>query len=163
MTDYSTIAGTVFFDTIVPNHLTIPAGAVENASIVPGASVDYTKLQHLDRFIFSQAGAVSSATERRVVAVIRGSTATIRSVRAGQTTASVGDSTVNVDVKVNGVTALTGTINLGTTSAFSLVAGTLSTTSLVAGDVVEVSVVATANTGTLGKGVFCVVEISQEH
>ncbi len=78
-------------------------------------------------------------------------------------TTCVGDATITVDLKVNGVSVLTAAITLDNgQSARELVAGTIDTDSLSADDVIEVAVTVNAGTGTLGKGVFAYVDLHED-
>lgn len=141
--------------------LTIPAGSVSNASIASGAGVDHTKLQHQHRLNYGQNG--TAAAETRVLHVVRGATATLLDIRAGCVVACVGDSTITIDVKKNGTTVLSSTIQVDSgDAAYAKVAGTISGASLVAGDVLTVVVTVSAGTGTLGTGLFVTGTLAED-
>lgn len=115
-------------------------------------SVDKQSHQYLERL--TQAHGSAAVAERRVIHVAK-SGGVVEDFSAGVATACVGDSTIDVDLKKNGTTILTGTIEIDSgDAAFDLVEGDLSSTSYSAGDVFEVVVAVTAGTGTLGQGLF---------
>jgi hypothetical protein len=87
--------------------------------------------------------------------VIYGVSGTLLSFKAGSIVANIGAATVTLDLKKNGVTALSAVITLNNANTARVaVSGTLSVTTLAAGDVLEVVATATAGGGTLATGVF---------
>lgn len=160
---YSNLAGTVAVETLVPIAITLPASCVGNSNVQAGAGIQASKLQHVFHPVYGQPGGSASTTERKVVSVVRGATATALSFAAGVRTACSGGATLTVDLLKNGTSILTGTVSLSSATAYSVNAGTLSSTSLVAGDVLEVSVTATAGGGTVGSGVFAVLSLAEDY
>ena len=68
-----------------------------------------------------------------------------------------------MDLLKNSVSILTAAITLDSgQNAYQLVAGTIDTTALAVGDVLEIDITATAGGGTLGKGVFCYVDLHEK-
>lgn len=142
--------------------MSIPAGAVTDATIPPGAGIDQAKLEHQHRIPFHQPN-TAATSETRAVYECYGATGSIIAFRAGSIAAAVGDSTVTVDLRKNGATILTAVITLDSANVARVAEiGTLAVTSLVAGDVLEIVTVATIGTGTLPTGVFASVTITED-
>jgi hypothetical protein len=142
--------------------ITLPASSVEADDIEANAGIEYTKLEHEHRAGYAQAN-TAAADETRAVAVIRGTTGTLLSFKAGSIAKAVGDATCTVDLKKNGTTVLSGVITLdsGNTNRVSE-AGTLSVTTLAADDLLEVVIDGTIGTGTLPTGVYCEVRWAED-
>lgn len=141
--------------------LSVPDGSIDADAIEAAAGIEYTKLEHEHRAAHRQSGTPASATDG--IAVIRGATGTLLSVKAGTVVACIGAATITVDVKKNGTTVLSGVITLDSTNTARVAeAGTLSVTTLAAGDLLEVVVVATAGGGTLGTGLFVEVRWAED-
>jgi len=135
-----------------------PAGCVIDASVLAGANVAATKLQHRHMPKLAQANGVVAAAERRVIHIAKAS-GTITLCKATVTVAAIGDSTATFDVKKNDTTILTGTVTFTSSDvAYTLKSGTLAVTTFVASDVFEVVITVSAGTGTLPKGL--VVELT---
>lgn len=142
--------------------LTIPAGAVRNASIEEVAGIEATKLEHKYEPVFAQPNTTATA-ETRAVHLVHGASGQVLAFKAGCIAKCVGDSTITVDLKKNGSSMLTGVITLdsGDTNRVA-VAGTISGAgTLAVGDLLEITVAVTAGTGTLGTGVFASVELTE--
>ena len=140
------------------------SGSIKNSSIEASAGIAASKLQHRFRVGHAQVHGSNASAERRVCHVVRGATATINSMRAGNVVAATGDSTVTIDLKKNGSTILSATIQLDTgNAAYALEAPSgFTSTALVQGDVLEIVQTVSAGTGTLPQGVFTVVEIDED-
>jgi hypothetical protein len=144
------------------NQPTFPDGGVTNAKVASNAAIDADKLEHLHVRTFAQPNTAATA-ETRVVHEVVGATGTIRTFSAGSIAKAVGDSTVTVDLKVNGTTVLSGVITLDNANTnYVSEPGTISDDDLAAGDVLTVVTTATAGTGTLPTGVFAHVTLSED-
>lgn len=131
----------------------LPTSAVTNASVVAGAGIDATKLQHQHNKTFSQPN-TAATTETKVIHVAYGA-GTVIAFRAGSIAIAVGGATVTLDLKKNGTTVLSAVITLDTGNVARVAeAGTVSVTAYAAGDVFEVVATATAGGGTLPTGLF---------
>ena len=140
-----------------------PSSCISDAAIAAAANIDADKLQHRWRAMLTQVHGTAAATERSVVYYAR-TTGTVTSVKAGTVVLNIGAATITVDVKKNGTTILSGVITLDTANtAYIAEAGTITVPALVAADVLEVVVVATAGGGTLGQGLFVMVEIDEDY
>ena len=141
----------------------LPDGAVDDQAVEAGAGLDATKLEHDHRAVYEQESDTTAASETRVIHVVKGTTATVKEIKAGCVVANIGAATVDVDLLKNGVSILTAAIQIDSgDAAYALVAGTIDTPTLAVGDVLEIDVTATAGGGTLGKGVFAYVDIHED-
>lgn len=142
---------------------TPPAASVPKSAIPPAAGIEASKLEHRYQKTYGQPGGAVSFTERKVVHVVYGATATILAFRAGVRTVNTGAATVTFDLYKNGASILTGvtTTNSGT-AAYAIVAGVLASTALVQGDVLEIVIVATAGGGGIGNGAFADLVINED-
>lgn len=138
----------------------LPTGSVRDEQVNSSTNIDADKLQHLYKAGTNFALAIGGTPVAREEIVFTASTiGTIRGFHCllndtGTTT------DVSFDLKINGVTALSGVVNI--TQAISDRAvqdGTLSTTSLAVDDVVSISLVVTSSTGA--QGPFAWVEIEE--
>lgn len=146
--------------------MSIPAAAVKNAQVASDASIGAEKLRHRFRPVFAQEGATTAAAEKRMVHHVVGATAIINSVKVGAAVSCIGDSTITVDVKKNspsGTSVLSAPITLDSASTAHLsVDATISLPNLVTTDKLYVVVTVSAGTGTLGKGVYCAIEVDED-
>jgi hypothetical protein len=143
------VAGSLGSTSFVP-----AAGSITNAAVASLAGIDQSKLQHQHRAGYHQPN-TTATTETKTVGVIYGVSGTLLSFKAGSIVANIGAATVTLDLKKNGVTALSAVITLNNANTARVaVSGTLSVTTLAAGDVLEVVATATAGGGTLATGVF---------
>lgn len=142
-----------YFDgKIVANEIDYPAGSI----MLP----DRQRHQHAKHY--AQNGTAAAATV--AVHECRGATATVRQVRVGSVVACIGDSTVTVDVKKNGSTILSSTVQLDSgNTAYVSEAGTINTSSLASGDVLTVVVTVSAGTGTLATGLWVELRIDEDY
>ncbi len=155
MATTSTIQGDLFINgTLTPKAFTPPASSITSASVT--GPIAASKLEMRRHETVTQVHGTAAATERRVIATVRGTTGTIVAFRAGCVVANVGAATVTVDLKKNGTTVLTSVITLDSANAAYAIedAAGFTSTALVANDVLEVVIVATAGGGTLGQGLF---------
>lgn len=136
-----------------------PAGSIADAAVAAGAGIGASKLVHQHRLHYNQNGTAATATVP--IHVARG-TGTILDVRAGTIAACAGAATIEIDLKKNGTTVLSGTITLDNANTNRVAeSGTLSVTSLVAGDWLELVITATAGGGTLGTGLLVSVTVEE--
>jgi len=141
--------------TLSSTAITLPSSCVDNAKVAAAAGVDASKLEHQHQITLAQDNGAASAAQTRVVHVVYGATGTLLAFQAGCETACIGDSTIDVDLHVNGSSVLSAAIELSSSeSAYELVEGTISSADLTADDVIEIVITVTAGTGTLGEGVF---------
>lgn len=131
-----------------------PAGSITDASVIAGADIAATKLEHqYSKQLSLTDHATVAAAVRRVLHYVRGTTGTIVEFGVLASVAAIGDSTVTIDLYKNGSSILTGTFQLDSgDAAGALVTGTLSSAALVVTDRLEVVVTVSAGTGTLPKG-----------
>lgn len=138
---------------VFAGSVTIPTGS----NIDPGA-MD----AHQHNRTYAQNGAAAAATV--VLHECRGTVGRIRAIRAGSVAKAVGDSTVTVDVRKNGVTVLSATIQLDVANTnYVSEAGTLSVTALAVGDVLTVVMTVSAGTGTLPTGVYVTAVVDEDY
>lgn len=155
--------GGQFRGTVVFLDAVLNAGCVTDAKVAANAGIKASKLEHQHRETYAQESDTTAAAEARVVHVVKGTAGEVRSIKAGCVTPCVGDAVVTVDLLKNGVSILTATFDLTSAqSAYDLVAGTIDTATLEADDVLEVDIAVAAGTGTLGKGVFCYVDLWED-
>jgi len=148
---------------LTAESITLPAGTVTNAGVAAAAGISASKLEHQHQITLAQDNGSAATAQTRVVHVVYGATGTLQSIQAGCETACIGDSTIDVDVHVNGSSVLTATIELSSSeSAYELVAGTFSDDDLTADDVIEIVITVTAGTGTLGEGVFANLVLTED-
>ncbi len=115
------------------------------------------------RLNYGQAEGVAAASDGRVIHVVNGTVGTLKSIRCGLLVACIGDSTVVVDIMVNGVSVLTTPVTLdNAVAADEIVDAAIQDEDLSANDIIEVSIVATPGTGTLGEGLFVAVELYED-
>jgi hypothetical protein len=152
----SRFEGDVFVaGTLSAVSLILPDDSVDDDAVEALAGIAYSKLEHEHRAGHGQAN-TAAADETRAIAVIRGTTGTMLSFKAGSIAKAVGDATCTVDLKKNGTTMLSAPITLDSSNTNRVSeAGTLSVTTLAAGDLLEVVIDGTIGTGTLPTGVYC--------
>jgi len=141
---------------ITSQTLTVPSGTITNAMVSASAAIDSTKLVHRYKNTVQVQDSTANAAVGRLLIHRAKAAGTLIAFDVGSVTAATGDSTTTVDLKKNGSTVLTGTIQLDSgNTAFVTEAGTFTATPYVAGDVFEFHITAvSAGTGTLPKGVF---------
>ena len=130
-----------------------------------GTEILASAMGHTHQVTYSQDAACPGAHDANVVLhVVCGTAGTVQSFMAGSISASTGNSTIAVDLKLNGTSMLSAVISLTSTEvAYEVKAGTLSTTTVAAEDVLTVVVTVTEGTGTLGAGVFAVAVIDEDY
>lgn len=149
---------------LAANTMTLPASSVGDSQVKSDANVDADKLQSRNYALLQQDRGSAAATQRQTVHICRGTTGIIKEIATTLSVANVGDSTVDVDVLLNGTTVMGGGAIQFTSSdsALAIKTGTLTTTALAQGDVLEISITATVGTGTLGQGLLVQVKIDED-
>lgn len=141
--------------------ITLSASSVTDAKVASAADIAATKLRHQHRAMWQQPNTAATA-ETRVIHHAYGD-GDIIAVKAGSIVAAIGDSTVTIDIKKNGTTILTGTIQLdNANSAYTAEAGTLATMTCSAGDVFTAVITISAGTGTLPTGVYVALTVNEK-
>jgi hypothetical protein len=139
-----------------------PANSITDAAVPAGAGVKYTKVEQRPRGIYRQPNTAAVA-ETVVAAVITGATGAVVNFKAGCIGPCVGADTITVDLKKNGASILTAAISLtNAQAAYAQVAAAIASAGLVAGDVLTVVVTPNHSTGTLGTGVFAVLDYRED-
>lgn len=164
MTVVATYQGDVLVQgRLVPKYLTMPADAISlDDQFESGKNFAADKFEQ--RFFPSWAQPNSaSTTETRTLFVARRA-GVINEVVAGSIAIAIGDSTVTVDVLLNGVSILSAAITLDNANvARTPESGVIPGSGVIAADDwVEVVIVATIGTGTLPTGVFVQLEVDQD-
>lgn len=160
----SRIAGNLFVTgTLQAGTVVLSSSCVTDEKVSATADISASKLEHNNRAMFAQASGTNATAETRTIytAVNVGS---VTGFKIGAIVAATGDSTATLDLKKNGTTILTGTVQLtSATAAYTLVAGTVgSSAALAAGDVLTVVMTVSAGTGTLPQGVFAYADILED-
>jgi len=147
----------------VTGTVTMGAGSIQDGAVNAAADLQYSKLQHQHRPVYRQESETTAAAEQQTIHVVVGATGTLLSVKAGCVTPCAGNATITVDLLVNGASVLdSACIELSSAeAAYELLAGSIDDTALEVGDVIEIDVAVDAGTGTLGEGLFCVVDLSE--
>lgn len=146
----------------VPQEVTVPNNSIKDSNaIAAGANLSADKTEQRYSPSWSQPNSAAT-TETRTVFVARRA-GTLNQFVAGSIAAAIGNSTVTLDLRKNGTTALTAVVTLDNANVARIVeAGAISGAgTFVAGDWFEVVLVATIGTGTLPTGVFCQLEADQ--
>jgi len=145
---------------LIGGTLTLETGSVVDESIDSGTNIDADKLQHVHKpgTNFDLAiGATPVAREE--IVFVAGSAGVIRGFHALLNDTGTGTD-VDFDLKVNGSTVLTGTVNITDSDAdTAVVDGVLSSTALALNDVVSIELTVTTSTGA--QGPFAWVDIEE--
>jgi hypothetical protein len=135
---------------ITSDTMTIPDNSIGNSSIDPSDPVDETNQWHQYLREYSQLHGTAALAARLVVhTAFRDGF--LKDFRVGNLVVATGDATVTVDLKKNGVTALSAVVVLDNTNTLPLVmetAGIASGGAFLANDVFELYI--TVNNGTGG-------------
>lgn len=141
--------------------ITLSALSVTDAKVASAADIAATKLRHQHREMWQQPNTAATA-ETRVLHVAYGD-GDIIAVQAGSIAKAVGDSTVTIDIKKNGTTILTGTIQLDSSNAnYTPESPSLATLTYVAGDVFTAHITISAGTGTLPTGAYVGLTVNEK-
>ncbi len=141
---------------ISADYMTLPPGAVVNASLPGTEQLDATKLRHYHYATYEQESGTTTTTGEHTIHVARFAGNLLQFV-VGNVVACIGAATITVDVFKNGATVLSSLITLDNTNTARIVeTATIDPAKLayVAGDWFEIQITATAGGGTLGKGFF---------
>lgn len=147
--------------TLSANVTTLSASSVTDAKVAAAADIAATKHRHQHRAMWQQPNSAATA-ETRVLHVAYG-LGDIIAVQAGSIAKAVGDSTVTIDIKLNGTTILSGTIQLdNANSAYTPESPSLATIAYAAGDVFTAVITISAGTGTLPTGVYVGLTVNEK-
>ncbi len=139
------------------------AGCISDVHVDAAAGIKATKLEHQHRANYAQESDTTAAAEDRVVHVVHGTTGTLKAFKAGSVVANLTGATVSVDLHKNGASILTAAIVLDDAdAAYDVVAGVIDTAAVLQDDVLEVVVTVAAGGGTLGKGVFAMLDLHED-
>lgn len=143
--------------------LTIPDDTLTNGKVSGSADIDASKLEQHHSKGWGQVG--TSTTQTRLLHVVRGATARIKQFVASCLTDCDGASVVTVDLKKNGITCLSATIQIdSSTGNRGLEEAALAVTTAVVGDVLEAVITATASgTDALATGVYCELRLDEDY
>lgn len=158
----STIAGNLHVNgTVSSRALQVPTGTITNSSIQANAGIDASKLQHLVRKTYGQAGTTTTHT---VAFHVCRATGLILELAAGSKTKNLSGATVTVDLQNNGSSILVSPLELNDThSAYEVVIGTIDSDDTDADDVLELVITATAGGGTLATGLFVTMDATEAY
>lgn len=141
-----------------------PAGSIGNAAIAENAGLSPQKLDHEHRKHYAIESATISPSASISLHTVIGAQGIIRAFRVGNIVKAVGDATCTVNLKKNGTTVLSAVITLNSSSPnYTPVAGAITDPGVVAGDVLEATLVSTAGSGTLPKGVYCELSVIETY
>lgn len=158
------ISGDVVIDgaLVLTGALTAPAGSLTNAMIAAAAGIDASKLDSHRNVPAYVAGTPTSSV---ILAYRVPSTGTITSFWAGCITVPTGSATCAVNLKKNGTTCLSATVDLDSSSvAYTSEEGTLTVTSVVEDDILTVELtVTTPGSDTQSTGVYAAIGIDEEY
>ena len=156
-----TFAGAIKFN----QAPTLPASSFGDREFDSGDPLAVAKQRHQHVKSDGQASGSAATAVTKVLHVATGP-GTVTGFKAGPVVAAVGDSTVTVDLKKNGTTVLTGTVQIDSgDAAYASVAGAVVSSGsedYVAGDVFTVVQTVSAGTGTLPQGVFWSATFDEE-
>ena len=139
------------------------AGCVGDSQVASLAGIAASKLEHQHRPNYSQESDTTTADEAHVIHAVKGTAGTLKTFEIGQVVANIGAATVTVDLLKNGVSVLVAAVELtAVEAAYAMKAGTIDTAAVAADDILEVSVVAVAGGGTIGKGVFALLDLFED-
>lgn len=150
--------------TLTAKALNPPANSITNASIISGAGIESTKLQHRHRKDVSQVGTVADQTRGIHIATGAGN---VKSIEASLFVANIGGATVTVDLlKSTGGGAFASVLSAAISfssgdAARSVKIGTILTPAYVDGDIFQVVVDATTGGGTVGTDLIVDVEFDE--
>lgn len=134
---------------------------IVDADVKSDAAIGAAKLDHQYQPHYSQSGTAAAATV--VLHVVQEATAVLHAVKCGSIVAAVGDSTVTIDIKKNGTTVLSATVQLdNANTAYIVESGTISVSTAVVGDVYTAVITVSAGTGTLPTGLFIGLKIREK-
>jgi hypothetical protein len=140
---------------------TPPEGCISDLAVLANAGIDADKLEHIYRGGARQAG--TAVDETRPAGIVVGAEGSLRAFKVSAITAPAGAATVTADLRVNGVSVLTGVVTLNNThTARQVVSGTITTPDLEDGDMIEVVVNETTSGGTQATGLIAEATWSED-
>jgi len=142
---------------------TAPAGSINNTAISATAAIASTKLIHRRHITYWQESATTAADGAFPVFSCYGATATIVALEAGSVVANIGDSTVTVDLTLDGSSVVSSVITLDNAEVAytpKAVSG-FSATAVTDGQLLQFDINATVGTGTLALGLFVTLIVDE--
>jgi len=151
--------------TVTPKLFTPPDGSIDNDAIASGDPIDADKLSNRHAQSYFQADGSDVAAAIVPIAVIRGTTGTLKSIEVSCVDApSGGDKAFTVDLLVADETTPTPASVLSAPVSYSstqsdceVEAGTITSADLEVGDTLLVQVAVSGSTGTQGQGLVVTV------
>lgn len=139
--------------------MTVPDSTVDNDAVASDAAIAATKLVHRHHKEYAQEAAANASAGAYVIHVARAAGSVIDFaaglIVAADTAPGSSGRTATMDLKKNGTTVLTGTIQLdNANTAYVIETATISSAAYVAGDVFTVVITAGGSVGTYPKGIF---------
>ena len=119
-------------------NMSLPASSVGDTQFKSADPLTAAKQQHQHRANYAQESGTTSATEARVMHVVKGATGSVVQFEAGSVTVCVGAATIVVDLLNNGVSILSAPITLDSGNSVRVAeAGTIASAAVVDGDVLD--------------------------
>lgn len=132
----------------------LPDGCIDDDAVSASAAIVATKMEHQYTVTMADDDATTCADRTAKVHTVYGATGTLVSFEACATAKATGTDKVEIDLTVNGVSALNAVIELNTGDANdAIVVGTISSATLADGDMIRIDFDATAGDGALPTGV----------
>lgn len=161
-TSFSTSGDARIGGAVICQTLDAAQASITNAMVKTNADLGVEKMRH--RHVITHAQPNTTATAETKAIYVASKAAVVKEVKAGAIAAAIGDSTVTVDVKINGTTVLSSTIGLSSSdTAYVPLDGTINTSAddLTEDQVLTVVITVSAGSGTLPTGVFVSVTIEE--
>lgn len=147
-------------ENLTAGSMGVAANSVTDTSVIAGANIAASKLEHQLHLTYSQTGTAASATIPIHCGYGDGD---IIGIKAYSIVAPLTTATVTIDLKKGGTSVLTGVITLDNgNTAYTPEAGSLSTTTYNNDDVLTLVIVAAASGGTLPTGLGVTVILRED-
>ena len=148
---------------IFRSTVSLPVGSVGDAQGSAGSPMGPSKLKHQHCIDKEQVGTAVAAVIH--LHRVKGLTSTNLTLSAGFSEAAcIGNATVTIDIKKNGVSILSASTVLDSTNAlYAEEAFNITDDDAVAGDNYTAHITVNAGTGTLGKGLFISGRIDEDY
>lgn len=149
---------------LVADELVVPDGSIGNEKIDPADPIAADNQEHQYNITYQQPHGAAVVDQRAGLYIARGAGVVARFC-AACVVPNVGDSTITIDLRKDGVSVLSALIELDSSQvAFAVVDGgfTSSPLTYTADDVFEVVVNATVGTGTLGQGLVVSMVVTED-
>lgn len=158
-------ANTHVAGTLSATRVNLPDGTVTNASVLAGAGIAATKLEHQFPVRYQTVAGTAVATATHPIHIAHGATGDLVALRVACTTAPTTSDTVTVDLQKSTAggafaSVLTGVVTLNSSSTARVVqSGTISSAPFVTTDIFQVVVVAS---GTSCQGLVVVAVLRED-